>query len=258
MSGLFGRRTLCERLVRKTTILACRKSSSEPQKLESATAWLKQALHYEFSDETLLKQALTHRSATGDNNERLEFLGDSVLQLVISEMVYEKRPESSEGRLSRLRSTLVKDTTLGELGLEMGLGEHLILGSGEKKTGGHRRASILADTVEALFGAIYLDANLDAARKVIHKAFEDRIRSLPETAELRDPKSRLQEHIQGQKLALPEYAIEKVTGKAHKQFFESSCTISALDLKTLGAGTTRRDAEQEAAANMLEQIEAVE
>lgn len=222
--------------------------------MDSATAWLKQSLDYVFSDETLLKRALTHRSAAGANNERLEFLGDSVLQLVISEMVYERRPDSSEGRLSRLRSTLVKDTTLGELGLEIGLGEHLILGSGEKKTGGHRRASILADTVEALFGAVYLDGNLDAARKVIHKAFEERIRALPATAELRDPKSQLQEHLQGLKLALPEYAIEKVTGKAHKQYFEASCTIQSLDLKTLGEGTTRRDAEQEAAAQMLQQI----
>ena len=226
--------------------------------MESAKAWLKRSLQYEFSDETLLVQALTHRSATGTNNERLEFLGDSVLQLVISDLVFKKRPESSEGRLSRLRSKLVKDSTLGEIGLELGLGEHLILGSGEKKSGGHRRASILADTVEALFGAIYIDANLEVVRKVIQRVFADRVETLPETAELRDPKSRLQEFLQGRQIDLPDYAIEKVSGKAHEQSFEASCAIPILDRKTVGEGSTRRDAEQAAAERMLRQIDSVD
>jgi len=174
--------------------------------LEKANTWLRQSLHYEFLNERLLQTALTHRSAVGDNNERFEFLGDAVLQLVISEKIFLDRPDASEGRLSRLRSSLVKDTTLAEIAVELGVGEHLILGAGEKKSGGHRRASILADAVEAIFAAIYVDAGFDA-------------------------------------------------GKAHKQFFEVSCTISDLGLTTRGNGTTRRDAEQDAADAMLASIE---
>lgn len=223
--------------------------------MDKAATWLKQSLHYEFSDERLLEMALTHRSAAGDNNERLEFLGDAVLQLVISELIFHERPEASEGRLSRLRSTLVKDSTLAEIGVGLGVGEHLILGSGEKKSGGHRRASILADTVEALFGAVYLDAGFDAARQLILKTYGKRIDELPEGKELRDPKSRLQEHLQGRQLPLPDYRMEQVTGKAHKQSFEVSCTINELGLQTSGKGTTRRDAEQEAATAMLSRIE---
>jgi len=133
--------------------------------LDKAAAWLKKSLAYEFEDEHLLRQALTHRSATGSNNERLEFLGDAVLQLVVSELVFEKTHNASEGQLSRLRSTLVKDATLAEVATILGIGEHLILGSGEKKSGGHRRSSILADALEAIFGAAYLDSGLAGARK---------------------------------------------------------------------------------------------
>ena len=199
--------------------------------------------------------ALTHRSAAGENNERLEFLGDAVLQLVISELIFHQRPEANEGRLSRLRSSLVKDTTLAEIGVELGIGEHLVLGSGEKKTGGHRRASILADAVEAIFGAVYLDAGFDAAKQLISETYSKRIQELPEGAELRDPKSQLQEYLQGRQLPVPDYRMEKVTGQAHRQSFEVSCTINELDLKTNGKGTTRRDAEQAAAAAMLSGIE---
>ena len=223
--------------------------------MDKATTWLKQSLHYEFSDERLLEMALTHRSAAGENNERLEFLGDAVLQLVISELIFHQRPEASEGRLSRLRSSLVKDTTLAEIGVELGIGKHLILGSGEKKTGGHRRASILADAVEAIFGAVYLDAGFDAAKQLISTTYSKRIEDLPEGAELRDPKSQLQEHLQGRQLPVPDYRMEQVTGKAHQQSFEISCTINELDLKTSGKGTTRRDAEQAAATAMLSRIE---
>lgn len=199
--------------------------------------------------------ALTHRSAAGGNNERLEFLGDAVLQLVISELIFHERAEASEGRLSRLRSKLVKDTTLAEIGAELGIGEHLILGSGEKKTGGRRRASILADAVEAIFGAVYLDAGFDAARQLILRTYDKRITELPEGAELRDPKSKLQEYLQGRQIPLPEYQMEQVSGKAHSQSFEVSCTIDEFKLKTTGTGTTRRDAEQDAAAAMLAEIE---
>jgi len=223
--------------------------------LEKANTWLRQSLHYEFLNERLLQTALTHRSAVGDNNERFEFLGDAVLQLVISEKIFLDRPDASEGRLSRLRSSLVKDTTLAEIAVELGVGEHLILGAGEKKSGGHRRASILADAVEAIFAAIYVDAGFDAARQVILKTYSKRIEDLPEGGELRDPKSQLQEYLQGRQLPLPDYRTENVSGKAHKQFFEVSCTISDLGLTTRGNGTTRRDAEQDAADAMLASIE---
>lgn len=223
--------------------------------MDKAAAWLKQNLDYEFADSELLQRALTHRSAPGRNNERLEFLGDSVLQLVISELLFAERPKASEGRLSRLRSTLVKDSTLSAIATELHLGEQLMLGSGEKKSGGQRRASILADALEALFGAVYLDAGFDAARRVIHRAIGDRLAELPEGGELRDPKSRLQEWLQGRQLPLPAYKMENVTGKAHKQSFAVSCSITEPLLQTAGTGSTRRDAEQQAAAAMLAAIE---
>lgn len=230
---------------------------SQPERLilEKAAAWLKEKLAYEFTNGDLLQQALTHRSAPGNNNERLEFLGDSVLQLVMSELAFEKRPDATEGRLSRIRSSLVKDKTLSEIGVELGLGEHLLLGAGERKTGGHRRASILADALEAIFGAVYLDAGMEDARTLIMRAYGDRVKKLPEKAESRDPKSRLQEYLQGRQLALPEYRMERVSGKAHKQSFEVSCSITEPAGKTFGTGLTRRDAEQQAAAAMLETIE---
>ncbi len=223
--------------------------------LNKAATWLRKTLDYEFRDDALLERALTHRSAPGANNERLEFLGDSVLQLVVSELVFDYRSDASEGRLSRLRSSLVKDSTLSDVATELGLGEHLILGSGERKTGGHRRTSILADALEAIFGAVYLDAGFDAARQVIRNAFGERLDNLPGEGELRDPKSRLQEFLQGRQLALPVYSMESVTGKAHKQLFEVSCRIDQPALSTAGRGTTRRDAEQQAAAAMLAAIE---
>jgi ribonuclease-3 len=223
--------------------------------LEKATAWLKKALDYEFANDDLLRRALTHRSASGHNNERLEFLGDSVLQLVVSEHVYREKGDAREGRLSRLRSSLVKDATLSEVATGLGIGEHLILGSGERKTGGHRRASILADAIEAIFGAVYLDAGFDAARDVIERAFGDRLVHLPGAGELRDPKSRLQEHLQARQMPLPAYELVNVSGKAHNQFFEVSCAIDDGNQPTTGSGTTRRDAEQEAAARMLERLD---
>lgn len=226
--------------------------------MDKAAAWLKKSLAYEFEDEHLLRQALTHRSAPGSNNERLEFLGDAVLQLVVSELVFEKTQDVSEGQLSRLRSTLVKDTTLAKVARALGIGEHLILGSGEQKSGGHRRSSILADALEAIFGAVYLDAGFAGAREIIHRAFGDRLHQLPETADLRDPKSRLQEYLQGRKMALPEYTMQNVSGKAHDQSFEVSCGIPELDAVTTGKGSTRRRAEQEAALAMLGKIDASE
>jgi len=223
--------------------------------LDKTAAWLKKSLDYEFKNVQLLQQALTHRSANGLNNERLEYLGDAVLDFVISEAVYLQRPDATEGVLSRLRSSLVKDATLAELATELDIGDHLILGPGEKKSGGHRRASILADALEAIFGAVYLDAGFGEAQQIIHKAFAGRLTEIPDSAERRDPKTRLQEFVQSRKIALPDYRVERVEGKAHKQTFSVRCTVAELDASTTGQGTTRRDAEQESAAQMLTLIE---
>jgi ribonuclease-3 len=156
-----------------------------------------------------------------------------------------------EGDLSRLRASLVKDTSLATLAADLGLGEHLILGSGERKTGGHRRESILADALEAIFGAVYLDDGFDAAAKIVATAFGDRLQNFPTIESLRDPKTRLQEWLQARQLGLPEYDLAEVTGKAHKQTFEVSCSVAAISDATRGFGTTRRNAEQEAAEKML-------
>lgn len=226
---------------------------------DKAAAWLKARLDFEFSDEQLLKQALTHRSAPGDNNERLEFLGDSILQLVISERIFHERPDASEGRLSRLRSSLVKDTTLSEIGVELGVGEVLYLGAGEKKTGGHRRRSILADAVEALFGAAYLDGGFEAAKKLIHTFYGERLDNLPRRrTDLRDPKTRLQEHLQANRLPLPNYEMEKISGQAHRQHFEVSCSLAEPEIRTIGSGASRRDAEQAAAESALAMLESLD
>ena len=223
--------------------------------MDKTASWLKTSLDYEFKNVRLLEQALTHRSAPGINNERLEYLGDAVLDFVISEAIYLQRPDANEGVLSRLRSSLVKDTTLADLSTELSIGDHLILGTGEKKSGGHRRASILADALEAIFGAVYLDSGFDAAKRIIHYAFADRLVEIPDSAEQRDPKTRLQELVQSRRIALPDYQVEKVDGKAHKQTFSVRCTIGELDASTTGQGTTRRDAEQESAAHMLTLLE---
>jgi ribonuclease III len=219
--------------------------------LERATAWLKKSLDYEFRDEALLKQALTHRSAPGPNYERLEYLGDAVLDVVVSEATFRLRPYASEGELSRIRASLVKDTTLTELASELDLGSYLILGSGVKKAGGYGRSSILGDALEAVFGAVYLDAGFDEACRVIRRAYGDRLRELPDSASRRDPKTRLQELLQARKIELPAYRVEAITGQAHRQSFEVSCSIDALDASTIGRGTSRRQAEQDAATKML-------
>jgi len=225
--------------------------------LQKCAAWLKATLNYEFTRGEYLEQALTHRSARGSNNERLEFLGDAVLDTVISEIVFEACPDAQEGDLSRLRSALVKDSALADLASELGVGQWIILGPGEKKSGGHRRASILADALEALFGAVYLDAGFGAASTVIRTAYGDRILDMPDPEKLRDPKTRLQEYLQSRRLSLPEYEISEVTGKAHKQNFSVACQLTELDLNTLGSGSSRREAEQAAARKMLAQIDSL-
>ncbi|HNP34626.1 MAG TPA: ribonuclease III [Woeseiaceae bacterium] len=222
--------------------------------MDKAIRWLKATLDYEFADARLFTQALTHRSADGGSNERLEFLGDAVLDTVISEIVFRAMPHADEGDLSRLRSSLVKDKTLAELGGELGIGEYLILGGGEKKTGGHRRASILADAVEALFGAVYLDQGFAAAAKIIVRVYGERLEHLPDPRGLRDSKTQLQEWLQARKMNLPEYQLAGVSGQAHRQVFEVRCVIEGVVEIAIGRGSSRRSAEQQSARHMLAEL----
>ncbi len=222
--------------------------------MNKAESWLEKTLRYRFQDAELFRQALTHRSASNRNNERLEFLGDAVLDFVVSEAVYLARPEAPEGDLSKLRASLVRDESLAVLALELGLGEYLVLGSGEKKTGGHRRESILADALEAIFGAVFLDSGFDAAKELINRVYDQRYRELPDVEELRDPKTRLQEWLQARKMALPDYKLVGVSGQDHNQRFSVTCTVIETSAVTDGQSTTRRKAEQEAARRMIDLI----
>jgi len=208
-------------------------------------------LNFVPRDRALFVIALTHRSAEGPNNERLEFLGDSVLNLLLSERLYREFPTASEGDLSRLRARLVSEEPLAQIASSMQLGELLLLGSGELKTGGFRRQSILADAFEALCGALYLDGGLDAVRTVIGPLFETRIAALPEPSTLKDPKTRLQEHLQANGRALPLYTVKRTSGEPHEQTFLVTCAVPFADLQTEGEGPSRRRAEQVAAQAAL-------
>jgi ribonuclease-3 len=220
--------------------------------LKNAAAWLLEALDYECRDPALLEAALTHRSAGGPHNERLEFLGDAVLNCVVARMIFREFASADEGDLSRFRASLVSGEALAVIAAEVHLGDQLRLGSGELKSGGFRRKSILADTLEALFGAIYLDGGFEAAARVIERLFVPRLDRLPSAAELKDPKTRLQELLQSKGLPLPAYAVETVSGEAHNQSFEVSCSVEVLGLKAIGKGASRRRAEQAAAAQLLQ------
>jgi len=215
---------------------------------------LRRHLKYEFTDNNLLKQALTHRSAAKLHNERLEFLGDAVLGLVIAQRMYEKFPALPEGKLTRLRSNLVKGETLAKIARELSLGELLKLGPGERKSGGSRRDSILADAVEGIIGAIYLDAGLEAATATIDALFEARIKKLDPNIQIKDNKTLLQEFLQSRQLELPEYKVINITGKDHAQTFTVKCDVAGLKIKQTGVGKSRRIAEQEAAKLVLEHI----
>lgn len=214
-----------------------------------STASLHLRLGYHFHQPLLLEQALTHRSAAGPNNERLEFLGDAILNLAISTELFRVCPRADEGELSRLRSSLVKGETLARLARELGIGDFLRLGSGELKSGGFRRDSILADALEAIFGAVYLDGGLESCRQLILRLYQDLLDQLPPTEELKDPKTRLQEYLQGRQLALPVYTVLAVTGEAHAQSFTVECSVD--ELRTVAVGASRRKAEQEAARQAL-------
>ena len=220
--------------------------------------WIRDKLGHEPRDPSLFVAALTHRSATGPNNERLEFLGDAVLNLVVAELLYRSFPDASEGDLSRLRARVVSAEPLAEVAAEINVGDVLNLGSGELKTGGFRRQSILADALEAICGALFLDGGLDAARRVIAQLFEQRIASLPAPETLKDAKTRLQEYLQSRGLALPRYGVERTEGEAHAQTFWATCEVTTLGLRASGSGSTRRRAEQEAAELILQAIESHE
>lgn len=222
--------------------------------MSPSTDGLAKSLGYRFEDPGLLEAAVTHRSAGSRNNERLEFLGDAVLGHVVAEWLYEAFPAASEGQLSRLRATLVKRETLAEIARALELGDYLRLGSGELKSGGFRRDSILADALEAILGGILLDGGFDICRACIHRLFSAHFERLSLVDELKDPKTRLQEYLQARKLALPVYAMKKVSGKAHHQRFVVECRIDALSAAVTGSGGSRRKAEQAAADNMLEQL----
>jgi len=211
-------------------------------------------INYRFTDQQLLNGALTHRSVGADNNERLEFLGDSVLSLVISSRLYEVHPEAPEGDLSRMRARLVRGVSLSELASSIGLGNHLKLGEGEMKSGGFRRASILADAFEALIGAIFLDGGYAACQAEILRLFDPLIENLPDIEQLKDAKTRLQEWLQARARPLPEYHLIREEGADHAKKFHVECRISD-DLNSVEAtGDSRRKAEQGAAGKMLDQL----
>ena len=215
---------------------------------------IEQILNYHFNDNSLLELALTHRSFQGKNNERLEFLGDSILNFIIAELLFQKFTLLPEGDLSRLRSQLVKSATLSEIGILLTLGDYLILGEGELKSSGWRRPSILADSVEAIIGAIFIDGGISAASDLILSWFKGRIDAINPNNIQKDSKSVLQELLQAKKIALPDYNIVSIEGEAHCQHFKVSCSIPILGLSIEGSGSSRKIAEQSAAEDMLEKL----
>lgn len=218
------------------------------------TARLQRALAYKFSDEGLLALALTHRSAGRKNNERLEFLGDSIVNHIIAEALYQKFPEADEGDMSRMRAALVKGDTLAEVATELNIGECLQLGPGERKSGGHRRGSILADALEAIAGAILLDSDVGRCRECILTLFASRLAELGEEPTLKDPKTALQEYLQGRHQPLPIYELQHTDGNDHNPKFQVNCIIKKPALTVAGMGGSRRKAEQAAAREALARI----
>lgn len=215
---------------------------------------LQRQLAYRFSQPLLLETALTHRSVGKDNNERLEFLGDGVLNFVIAYYLFERFPDASEGELSRLRAHLVRGTTLAILAREYHLGDHLRLGPGEQKSGGFRRDSILAGAMEAVIGAVYVDGGFEAAQALVSHLYREALAGLSLAQGLKDPKTRLQEFLQSRGWPLPEYRVLHVEGEAHRQVFKVACVLSEPALITESAGASRRKAEQAAAEQALMQL----
>jgi ribonuclease-3 len=216
---------------------------------------LSASIGYRFRQGELLEQALTHRSYSRSlNNERLEFLGDSILSLIISNYIYRRFDEASEGKLSRIRASLVKRETLAGVARSIDLGEHIRLGGGELKSGGFRRASILSDAFEALIAAIYLDSDYAQAEETVLRLFHDRLQAVDVSAALKDPKTQLQEYLQAQQRDLPVYEVSQTTGKSHEQVFTVRCDLVDLDLHSQGKGSSRKQAEQQAARKILDKL----
>ncbi|MGB4811335.1 MAG: ribonuclease III [Methylophilaceae bacterium] len=216
---------------------------------------LAKRLSYTFVDSLLLTQALTHRSHSGHNNERLEFLGDGVLNFIIAHQLYLRFAKLDEGDLSRLRAQLVKESTLCDIALSLNLGDALNMGEGELKSAGWRRPSILADALEAIVGAVYLDGGFAAAETFIRHLYHEKLNTIDPKIIDKDPKSLLQEFLQGKKIAVPEYTVVQTSGEAHAQVFVVECFIQKFDIRTVGEGTSRRIAEQQAAQLAMQQVE---
>jgi ribonuclease-3 len=216
--------------------------------------WAARVLGYEFNDPRLLEQALTHRSASRQNNERLEFLGDAMLGFSVAALLYAREPEASEGDLSRLRSALVNRRTLASLGRRLGIDSQLKLGSGESSSGGAQRESALADAVEAVIGAVVLDGGQQAADELVKRLLAEAVESLPGAEALKDAKTRLQEWLQARSLGLPVYTVDEVSGKDHNQCFAVSCRVASRNKVVTGSGSSRRRAEQTAAEAMLVEL----
>jgi ribonuclease-3 len=211
-------------------------------------------LGYSFKNLGLLAQALTHRSFSANNNERLEFLGDGALNFIIANQLYNRFNKLPEGDLSRLRAQLVKESTLCEIAQNLNVGESLKLGEGELKNAGWRRPSILADALEAIVGAVYIDGGYKAAETLVFKLFQDKLKDIDPKIIDKDAKSQLQEYLQSKKMDLPDYNVVLIEGEAHAQTFKVACEIKALSISTIGDGTSRRIAEQRAAQLVLERI----
>ena len=215
---------------------------------------LAQVVGHPFTNADLLAHALTHRSAGGIHNERLEFLGDALLGYVIAEILYQRFPDANEGELTRLRSILVRRDTLAQIARNINLGHYLTLGCGEVKTGGCRRDSILANTLEAIIAAVYLDGGVVACRALVLRLLEPFLANLCVQEQIKDPKSRLQEYLQSRRLPLPAYTVLSIAGTEHDRIFRVTCCFDSLPEAALGIGSTRRRAEQDAARHALEMI----
>ena len=218
---------------------------------------LSKKLTYSFVNSSLLTQALTHRSYSAQNNERLEFLGDGALNFIIANQLFQRFPKSAEGDLSRLRAQLVKEVTLSEIAFTLNLGDALRLGEGELKSAGWRRPSILADALEAIIGAIYLDGGFPAAEAFVLDLYAKKLETIDPNIIDKDPKSLLQEFLQSKKIAVPEYTVTHTEGEAHAQMFIVECLVQKLNIRTVGEGTSRRIAEQQAAQSALAALESI-
>lgn len=212
---------------------------------------LEQKLGHKFTNTALLAQALTHRSFGVDHNERLEFLGDSILNCCIANMIFGQFPSMPEGELSRMRANLVNQSVLAEISSDLGIGHLLRLGDGELKTGGAQRPSILGDALEAILGAVFLDADFRTATNVVRVLFASRIETIRNAIPVKDAKTGLQEWLQSKHLPLPEYTVKRIEGESHRQLFHVECEVASFGVKAEGSGGSRRVAEQEAAAQVL-------